>query len=121
YPIAITRGAFQKQIAVPHYPYCAVLGPDGSIAYSGDTGMEGAALDGALSSSKKAPLWPKSLAKVTSLMMGDPVKAYGELKKLNEAGKVVEADKPYVERFVAFLEGQAKSALTDAQDLSKKG
>ncbi len=121
YPIAITRGAFEKQIDVPHFPYCAVIGPDGNIAYAGNSGMEEGALGDSLASAKKAPLWPKSLAKVTKLMMGDPIKAYGELKKLGEGGKVGESDKPYVDSFVAYLEEQAKAALADARSLHGSG
>jgi hypothetical protein len=121
YPIAITKGAFESQIGVPHFPYSAVIGPDGNIAYAGDSGMGENQLDDALAKSKKQPLWPKSLGKVTKLMMGDPIKAYGELKKLIADAKVSEAEKPYVDSFVAFLEGQAQQALEDARSLRDSG
>lgn len=121
YPIAITRGAFEKQIGVPHFPYSAVLGPDGMIAYAGESGGGEGCIGDGLAKSRKQGLWPKSLAKVTKIMMGDPVKAYDELKKLVAGGKVVEADKPHVENFVAFLEGQAKAALEDAKGLRDRG
>src|SRR5262249_1936035 len=121
YPIAVIKGAFDKQINVPHFPYCAVLGADGNITFAGDSGMEEGALDNALASAKKAPLWPKSLGKLPKSMIGDPVKAYGELKKLVDGGKLTPEDKPYVDGFITYLEGQAKSALADAQALSDKG
>jgi hypothetical protein len=121
YPIAITKGAFESQIGVPHFPYSAVIGPDGNIAYAGDSGMGESQLDDALGKSKKQPLWPKSLGKITKVMMGDGAKAYGELKKLIAGAKVTEADKPYVDSFVAFLEGQAQRALEDARSLRDKG
>jgi hypothetical protein len=121
YPIAITKGAFESQIKVPHFPYSAVIDPDGKIVYAGDSGGGEGKLGDALAKSKKQGLWPRSLSKVTRLMLGDQVKAYAELRKLLDGGKVVEADKPYVESFVAYLEGQAKSALTEAQALKGEG
>jgi hypothetical protein len=121
YPIAITRGAFEKQINVPHFPYSAVIGPDGNIAFAGNSGDGEGELSAALGKSKKQPLWPKSLSKVTKLMLGDGVKAYAELRKLVDGGKVAEADKPYVDSFVAYLEGQAKSALEKARGFQEKG
>ncbi len=121
YPIAITRGAFETQINVPHFPYSAVIGPDGMIAYAGNSGMGESEIGTGLTKSKKEGLWPKSLSKVTKLMMGDPIKAYGELKKMLAEGKVVEQDKPHVDGFVAFLEGQAQNALSDARTFLEKG
>lgn len=121
YPIAVTRGAFESQIKVPHFPYAAVIGPDGNIAYAGNKGGENGALDDALGKAKKQPLWPKSLAKVTKVMMGEPVKAYAELKKILAGGKVAESDKPYIDGFVAYLEGRAATALTEAKGFKDKG
>lgn len=121
YPIAVTRGAFESQIKVPHFPYCAVIGPDGNIAYAGNSGMEEGRLGDALAAAKKAPLWPKSLAKLTKAMMGDPIKAYAELKKLVEGGKIAEDDRPYVDGFVAYLEGQAQGALNEARTFFQSG
>ncbi|NOT28933.1 MAG: hypothetical protein HOP15_00635 [Planctomycetes bacterium] len=121
YPIALTRGAFENQIKVPHFPYCAVIGPDGNIAYAGNKGGEEGALENAFASAKKEPFWPKSLAKLTKLMTGDPIKAYGELKKLTEGGKVSETDKAYVDGFVAYLEERANVALADARSFREKG
>lgn len=121
YPIAITRGEFENQINVPHFPYSAVIGPDGLISYAGNAGGGEGSVNTGLAKSKKESLWPKSLSKVTKVMMGDPIKAYGELKKLLADGKVAAQDKPHVDSFVAFLEGQAQSALTDAKGLYEKG
>lgn len=121
YPIAIAGGAFERQIDVPYFPYSAVIGPDGNIAYAGNSGGGEGTIDDGMARSKKSGLWPKSLAKITKLMMGDPVKAYDELKKLQAGGKVAETDKPHVESFVAFLEGQAKDALDEGQSLRDKG
>jgi hypothetical protein len=121
YPIAIARGGFESQIKVPHFPYSAVIGPDGNIAYAGNSGEGEGCISDAMAKSKKEGLWPKSLSKVTKLMMGDPVKAYAELKKLQAEGKITEPDKPHVDGFVAFLEGQAKTALDDAKSLRDKG
>lgn len=121
YPIAVTGGAFESFINVPHFPFCAVIGPDGNLAYAGNVGMEEGALDGALDKTKKAPLWPKSLSKVTKLMMGDPIKAYGELKKLRESGKVSPEDQPFTEGFVAYLEGRAQGALDAARQANEGG
>jgi hypothetical protein len=121
YPIAIAGGAFDKQIGVPHYPYSAVIGPDGNIAYAGDSGGGEGRIDDSMARSKKGGLWPKSLSKITKVMMGDPVKAYDELKKLQAGGKVGETDKPFVDDFVAFLEDTAKSAFDEATGLKDKG
>lgn len=121
YPIAITRGAFERQINVPHFPYSAVIGPDGKIAFAGNAGMGEGALDEAMARSKKQPLWPKSLAKINKLMLGDAIKAYAELRKLVDGGKVAEEDRPHVETFVAYLEGQAQAALEEARTLRDKG
>lgn len=121
YPIAITGGAFERQINVPHFPFSAVIGPDGSIAYAGNTGGGEKILDEALARSKKEPLWPKSLAKIAKLMRGDPLKAYAELRKLVDGGKVAEADKPYTDTFVAYLEDQARAALDDARAQKENG
>lgn len=121
YPIAITKGGFENFIKVPHFPYCAVIGPDGNLSYAGDVGMEEGELEAGLGKSKKEPLWPKTLAKVTKLMMGDPVKAYADLKKLLEGGKVTELEKPHVDGFVAYLEGRAKGALDEAKGFRDKG
>ena len=121
YPIAVINGAFDKQINVPHFPYCAVIGVDGKLTYVGDSGMEEGALDTALASAKKAPLWPKSLSKLTKSMTGDPIKAYGDLKKLVVGGKLTAEERPYVDGFIAYLEGQAKNALADAKAFSEKG
>jgi hypothetical protein len=121
YPIAILRGAFEKQIGVPHFPYSAVLGPDGMISYAGDSGGGEGCIGDGLAKSKKQGLWPKSLSKVTKVMMGEPVKAYDELKKLIAGGKVAEADKVHVDSFVAFLEGRAKRDLDEAKTLSQSG
>jgi len=121
YPIAIAGGAFEQFIKVPHFPYSAVIGPDGNISYAGDSGGGEGCIETGLGKSKKEALWPKSLSKVTKLMMGDPVKAYGELKKLVADPKLVPQDKAQVDKFVAFLEGQAQSSLTDARTLSEKG
>ena len=121
YPIAITKGGFESFIKVPYFPYCAVVGPDGNIAYAGDSGMEESALDGALAKSKKDGLWPKSLGKVTKSMLGDPIKAYGDLKKLIEGGKLTPEEKPFIDGFVAYLENGAKSALTEAKSFQEKG
>ena len=121
YPIAITKGGFENQIKVPHFPYSAVIGPDGSITYAGDSGGGEGIIDAGMAKSKKEALWPKSLSKVTKVMMGDPIKAYGELKKMLAEGKVVAQDKPHVDNFVAFLEGQAQSALGEARSFQEKG
>ncbi len=121
YPIAVTKGAFENLIKVPHFPYCAVIGPDGNLAYAGDVGMEEGVLGDSMAKSKKAPPWPKSLAKVTKSMMGDPVKAYAELQKLVAGGKVTEEEKPHVDGFIAYLEGRAKTALDEAKALKEKG
>lgn len=121
YPIAITRGGFEQQIGVPHFPYSAVIDAQGNIAYAGNAGEGEGVLETALAASKKKPLWPKSLAKVTKLMMGDPVKAYAELQKLVAGGKIAEPDKPYVDSFLLFLEDQAKTALEDAKALRDAG
>jgi hypothetical protein len=121
YPIAIAGGAFERQISVPHFPYSAVVGPDGNLVYAGDSGGGEGALDTALGKSKKQGLWPKTLGKVTKLMTGDPVKAYAELKKLLDGGKVTEPEKPYVDGFVAYLEGRAQTALADAKSFRDKG
>jgi len=121
YPIAITKGAFENQIKVPHFPYSAVIGPDGMIAYAGESGGGEGCINTGLAKSKKESLWPKSLSKVTKVMMGDPIKAYGELKKMLAEGKVVAQDKPHVDNFVAFLESQAQSNLAEARAFSEKG
>lgn len=121
YPIAIAGGAFERQIDVPHFPYSAVIGPDGNIAYAGNAGGGEGLIDDNVARSKKSGLWPKSLSKITKVMMGDPVKAYDELKKLEAGGKVGEIEKPFVADFVAFLEGTAKSALDEAKALKEKG
>ena len=121
YPIAITRGAFERFIEVPHFPYAAVIGPDGNLAYAGNAGQEGSALEGAMSKTEKASLWPKSLGKITKLMTKDASKAYAELKKLDAGGKVKEAERPYVDSFVAYLEGRAKDALSEAKSLKDGG
>jgi hypothetical protein len=121
YPIAITGGEFETAIKVPHFPYSAVIGPDGLISYAGNSGGGEGCIDSGLAKSKRESLWPKSLAKVTKLMMGDPIKAYGELKKMLADGKVVEQDKPHVDGFVAFLEGEAQAALTEARTFQSKG
>jgi hypothetical protein len=121
YPIAVTRGAFESLIKVPHFPYSAVIGPDGTISYAGNSGGGEGVIDDGLAKSKKESLWPKSLAKVTKLMMGDPIKAYGELKKLLDGGKVTETDKPHLDGFVSFLEGQANDALAAAKTFKDKG
>jgi hypothetical protein len=121
YPIAITKGGFESQIKVPHFPYSAVIGPDGNIAYAGESGGGEGCIDSGMAKSKKESLWPKSLSKVTKLMMGEPIKAYGELKKLIADGKVVAQEKPHVDGFVAYLEGQAQSSLVEARAFSEKG
>jgi hypothetical protein len=121
YPIAIAGGAFENQIGVPHFPYSAVIGPDGNIVYAGNSGGGEGRIGDAMGRSKKSGLWPKSLSKITKVMMGDPVKAYDELKKLQAGGKVGETDKQFVDDFVAFLEGTAKSALDEAKGLKEKG
>jgi hypothetical protein len=121
YPIAITRGAFENQIKVPHFPYSAVIGPDGNIAYAGNAGGGEKCLDEALAKSTKQPLWPKSLSKVAKLMRGEPVKAYAELRKMTDGAKVPEADKPVADSFLAYLEDESKAALDKAREKKEKG
>jgi hypothetical protein len=121
YPIARTKGEFEDQIDVPHFPYSAVIGPDGNITYAGDAGGGESKIDEGLKGSKKEALWPKSLAKVTKLMQGDPVKAYGELKKLQSDPKLAASDKPFVDSFVAYLEEQAKQAQATGKSLFEQG
>jgi hypothetical protein len=121
YPIARTKGEFEDQINVPHFPYSAVIGPDGNITYAGNAGGGESKIDEGLKDSKKEALWPKTLAKVTKLMQGDPVKAYGELKKMLAEAKVAEADKGHVDAFVAYLETRAQGALTAAKAAYEQG
>jgi hypothetical protein len=54
-------------------------------------------------------------------MLGDPVKAYGDLKKLVEAGKVTETEQPHVDGFLAYIEGQARDALAAAKGFRENG
>jgi hypothetical protein len=121
YPIAIAGGSFEKLINVPHFPYCAVVGPDGLIAYAGNSGGEHAALEAQLGKSKKAPLFPKSLAKVSRMLQSEPAKCYAELKKMIDGGKLSAEDKVFADDFVGYLENQAKQALEEARSLQGKG
>jgi len=121
YPIAITNGEFESLIKVPHFPYCAVIGPDGRLAYAGNSGAEESSLDEALGRSSKTPLWPKSLGKVLKIMREDDAKAYAELRKLSDGGKVSAEDRPYVDGFLAYFEGRAASALEQGKKLLVEG
>ena len=124
YPVAILKNAeqFEDFLNVKGFPTCAVIDPQGLVAYAGFSGMEEGPLGDALDQAKKAPLWPKSLAKVTKLMQSaDASKAYGELKKLVDGGKLTEQDQPFVNRFLAYLEGGAQDDLTEARALHERG
>ena len=78
YPIAILKNGdqFENFLGVKYFPFCAVIDPEGRLAYSGSAGAEGKCLDEALGRAKKVPLVPKSFAKAAKLMQSEIGRAH---------------------------------------------
>ncbi len=124
YPIAILRNAeaFEGFLGVKYFPFCAVIDPEGKLAYAGHAGEEGKCLDDALGKARKAPLVPKVFARAAKLMQaGDLSKAYIEVRKLQDGGKLPSEDAAYGQEFRVYLEGLASSALAESKTLQEQG
>lgn len=123
YPVAILKNAdaIESFLNVKGFPSAGVVDPQGTVRFAGWSGDSEKALGNALAEAKKAPLWPKSLAKVTKLIQENQAAAYAEVKKLLEGGKLAPEDAKVAESFRAHLEGQAASALADGRKSLEDG
>lgn len=119
YPIAILDGQLEKVLGVPHFPYNGVIGPDGTLVYSGDSPET--ALKKAMKAAKPGSMWPKRLANAAGqLRAGKIGEAWAELQTLKSASDLDERDKAVRERFETYVTEVSGDVLKQAQELQKQ-
>lgn len=116
YPIAILDGQLEEMLGVPHFPFNGVIGPDGKIAYAGDSPES--TLKKALKEARPGSMWPKALAGVAQLLRSGKIgEAWVELQA-NKAG-LSDQEKAVHERFSTYVTTISGAAVTQAQELVK--
>ena len=123
YPVAILKNAeaFENFINLKGFPTAAVLDPEGRIVFAGYSGDSEGSLKDAQAQAKKLPLWPKSLGKVVKLVASDLPKAYGELRALEQSGKLPPEDQPVAQQVRSYLEGRASDSVVLGRKLREDG
>lgn len=118
YPIVILKGgAFENFLGVKHFPWGAVIGPDGTLSFTGDADGTSSPLSAAMSKADKDPLWPKKLDKAAKLLSAEQLgPAYAEVLALQASGKLTEEEAEATKLFQSYLEGRAANALAKARN-----
>jgi len=120
FPIVILKNPeFEKALNVQGFPSAAVIDPAGILQYAGFLGGLPGPLSKALESAKPGPVYPKKLEAVgKSLKAREFGKALADLKKLSG---LAAPEQKWADRFLAYLEEQAETALQDARKLVDEG
>jgi hypothetical protein len=118
YPIVILDGTLEKTLGVPHFPFAGVIGPDGNLAYAGDSPE--AALKKAMKDAKAGSMWPKKLVSAATLLRNYKLAdAWADLQALKTAGGLDAVEQKIHERFTSYVSEVTDATVKQADELFK--
>lgn len=119
YPIVILDGTLEKALGVPHFPFAGVIGPDGNLAYAGDSPE--AALKAAMKAARGGSMWPKKLVTAaTFLRNGKLAEAWAELQTVKTAGGLDDKEQKTHEHFTTYVTESSDSLVKLGGELFKQ-
>lgn len=123
YPVVSLKGdAFEEFLGVRYFPTAAVIGPEGTLLFSGSAGEVEQPLAEALDRAVREPLFPKVFRKVVAeLRDGEAGASYERLLDLIEGDKLEGEEVEWGARLRTHLEQLASTAYTDAAELYRTG
>lgn len=117
FPIVCTSNSeFEAALWVRSFPTIGIVDPMGTLTFAGDHQTFGSPLKEAIQQSEAEPYYPKKLAKVVALFReGKRPKAFLELGKLLDKGKLKADEQARAEALARWFEKEAAGALGRAR------